>query len=241
MNVGRIATTGIRVGNLAIAACLWALAAASEASTAAMSAPLRRRRSDPALGLLIALLVLVGAGGLGASPGRAATAKPCWERVVDDWLDNGTIDGTYSPSCYQAALKHVPEDLRDYSNIDAAISVALQDTLRSAGSSVKAAGGARQSSAVSGSKDGNATEANSRKSGYGTIRTLQNLPRRSIYRRAVDSLGGTTANSLPIPLLVLAGLGSALFALALALAARSRIRGHFPRDLDSSDQQKTTR
>jgi hypothetical protein len=179
----------------------------------------------PVLVSFVALFVLVGAGTLTPSGRAAATAKPCWERVVDDWLDNGVIDGTYRASCYGAALKHVPEDLRDYSNIDAAISAALQDTLRRAGASVKAANATPQSSAGSGSRGGTATEANSRKTAYRTTRTLQSFPRRSIYRRAVDSLGVTPANSLPIPLLVLAGLGSALFILAIALAARGRIRG----------------
>lgn len=178
----------------------------------------------PAFALSAVLLVLVGLITATTAPGRAAaTAKPCWQRVLDDWLDNGTIDGKYSASCYQAALTHVPQDLRDYSDIDAAISVALQDTLRRAGSN--GAGGAHQSSGGSATSSGSTTNANSRKTAYGTTRTLQALPRRSIYRRAVDELGGTQANSLPIPLLVLAGLGSALLLLAIALAARGRVRG----------------
>jgi len=44
--------------------------------------------------------------------------------------DNGTIDKQYKAACYQQALKHVPEDLRDYSNITDAISAALSASLR---------------------------------------------------------------------------------------------------------------
>ncbi len=50
--------------------------------------------------------------------------------MIDDWLDNGTIDGHYKAACYQQALKHVPEDLRDYSNITDAITAAMNGTLR---------------------------------------------------------------------------------------------------------------
>ena len=85
--------------------------------------------------ITLALLALVaGLVAASVSPSSAAAAgKPCWERVIDDWLDNGTIDGQYKPACYQQALKHVPEDLRDYSNITDAISAALSASLRGGG------------------------------------------------------------------------------------------------------------
>jgi hypothetical protein len=38
------------------------------------------------LASLVAVFVLVGAGALIPSARAAATAKPCWERVLDDWL-----------------------------------------------------------------------------------------------------------------------------------------------------------
>jgi hypothetical protein len=180
-------------------------------------------KSLPPVLASVALFVLVGGGVAVPSARAAATAKPCWERVLDDWLDNETIDGMYSPSCYRAALGHVPEDLRDYSDIDAAISAALQDALRRSHARVTRASATRQRSGGSGSGGGTTTDANTGTTAYGTDRSLQVLPRRSIYRRAVDELGGTTADSLPIPLLVLAGLGSALLVLAIALAARNRV------------------
>lgn len=162
---------------------------------------------------IVALLAALSAGAVTASPGRvAATAKPCWEQVIDDWLDNQSIDGTYKPSCYQQALKHVPEDLRDYSDITGAISIALQKALR-------------------GNEDGGAsargTQANggsSKENADGKPRHLQNVPDRSYYRRAIDNLGTTSADSLPIPLLVLAGLGTALLLSAAGLAAHKRLK-----------------
>jgi hypothetical protein len=53
--------------------------------------------------MTLALLAL--AAGLAAAlvtPSSASAAgKPCWELVIDDWLDNGTINGQYKAACYQ--------------------------------------------------------------------------------------------------------------------------------------------
>jgi hypothetical protein len=155
------------------------------------------------------LALLAGLITVAATPSQASAAgKPCWERVIDDWLDNGAIDKRYAPSCYRQALKHVPEDLRDYSNITDAINAALQDALRpgARGGIPGAPGG------------GNGVP------GAGNDRRLQASPSKSLYRKAIDNLGTTNADSLPIPLLVLAGLGTALLLTAGGLAARKRLR-----------------
>ena len=91
------------------------------------------------------------------------------------------------------------------------ISAALQNKLRGGGG---ANGG--PSSAGSG---GSGNE-----SGDSKPRKLQNAPGRSYYRRAIDNLGTTSADSLPIPLLVLAGLGTALLLTAAGLATRKRLK-----------------
>jgi hypothetical protein len=154
-----------------------------------------------------------------ALPGQAAAAKPCWERVIDDWLANGTITGTYKVSCYQQALKHVPEDLRDYSNITDAINAAMLATLR--GTPGNGSGSGSGSGTGSGSDPGNPSvgSSNAEKN-----RRLQATPERSYYRRAIDNLGTTSADSLPIPLLVLAGLGTLLLVSAAGLAGAKRYR-----------------
>jgi len=166
--------------------------------------------------ITLALLVLVA--GLAAATVRpssaAAAGKPCWERVIDDWLDNGTIDKQYRAACYQQALKHVPEDLRDYSNITDAISAALSATLRGdSGNGNGPSGG--------GSSSGNDTQT-------GKNRAVQGVPAQSYYRRAIDNLGTTKANSLPIPLLVLAALGALLLVSAGGLAASKRLKPRRP-------------
>ena len=152
-----------------------------------------------------------------ALPGQAAAAKPCWERVIDDWLANGTITGTYKVNCYQQALKHVPEDLRDYSNITDAINAAMLATLRGTPGN------------GNGSDPGTGSDSNPGNPSVGSTkaeknRRLQATPERSYYRRAIDNLGTTSADSVPIPLLVLAGLGTLLLLSAGGLAGAKRYR-----------------
>jgi hypothetical protein len=156
---------------------------------------------------LVALLA--GLAGVTAAPAQAK-GKACWERVIDDWLNGRPLD-KYSSKCLQAAMKNVPEDLRDYSDITDVISAALQDQLRG--------GGGPNGGSSGGSSSGSGDE-----SGGDTPRKLQNVPDRSYYRRAIDNLGTTSADTLPIPLLVLAGLGTALLLTAGGLAARKRIK-----------------
>ena len=159
---------------------------------------------------VVLVALLAGLAGGTAAPAQAK-GKACWERVIDDWL-NGKPLNKYSPKCLQAALKNVPEDLRDYSDITDVISAALQNKLRGGGGNDGTNSGA-------GSSSGGGDQ-----SGDNTPRKLQNVPDRSYYRRAIDNLGTTSADSLPIPLLVLAGLGTALLLTAAGLAARKRLK-----------------
>jgi hypothetical protein len=171
--------------------------------------------------ITLALLALVaGLAAAAAMPSSAAAAgKPCWERVIDDWLDNGTIDGHYKAACYQQALKHVPEDLRDYSNITDAISAALSGSLRAH----SGAGSGTGTGTSSGSGNGNGS------SNGGKNRQTQGVPAQSLYSKGIASLGTTKASSIPIPLLVLAGLGALLLVSAGGLAANKRLKARAPR------------
>jgi hypothetical protein len=168
--------------------------------------------------ITLALLVLVaGLAAAAALPSSAAAAgKPCWERVIDDWLDNGTIDKQYKAACYQQALKHVPEDLRDYSNITDAISAALSTSLRG------------DSGNGNGSSSGGGSSSGSGNSDAGKSRVPQAVPAQSIYDKGIHSLGTTKASSIPIPLLVLAGLGALLLVSAGGLAAQKRLKARRP-------------
>ena len=61
--------------------------------------------------------------------GGAAAASACAQDVIDDWADNGIVDGTYPAECYQNAIAELPEDLRSYSSATEDINRALQQSL----------------------------------------------------------------------------------------------------------------
>ena len=60
----------------------------------------------------------------------ASAAPPCGRQVIDDWWDNGRIDGTYADHCYDDAIESLPRDVRDYSSAQEDITRALQAKLR---------------------------------------------------------------------------------------------------------------
>src|SRR3989442_11831297 len=72
--------------------------------------------------LLLSVLVLVALLTFGA--GTAAAKAPCWKTLMNDWYD-GRIDGTYKVSCYKEAIRHLPQDLQDYSQARSDLSRAL--------------------------------------------------------------------------------------------------------------------
>jgi hypothetical protein len=58
-----------------------------------------------------------------------ATGKNCYKTLIQDWYD-GRIDRTYPVHCYQDALKHLPQDVKTYSDAYDVISRALADATR---------------------------------------------------------------------------------------------------------------
>src|SRR4051794_27066879 len=175
-------------------------------------------RLRPAAITLALLVLIVGLAAAAATPSSAAAGKPCWEQVIDDWLDNGTINGQYKAACYQQALKHVPEDLRDYSNITDAISAALSASLGASGT-----GPGNGTGNGDGTTNGGGGNSGNTDPSGGTNRKLQTAPPDSIYTRGIDKLGTTQASSIPVPLLVLAGLGTLLLISAAGLAVHKRL------------------
>jgi hypothetical protein len=155
---------------------------------------------------VLAATLAVGLLGL-ALPGTAA-AKSCARQVIDDWSQHGELTRTYPIRCLRAALDQVPEDLRDYSNITDDIQAALQAQLD------------RRANLDRAKRLGIPDSTNA-----GPNRSLQlSHPPPSLYRRAIDNLGTTSADSIPIPLLVLASLGGLLLLSAAGMTATRRIR-----------------
>ena len=152
-----------------------------------------------AAGLLVALFI----------PAQAAAGTPCWKKVLNDW-SNGRAIKVYPLHCYRDAIRNLPEDLRDYSSAADDIQAALQAQIaKRTGRQLQSNGGGNSTSARKGGKN---------------AESLSGGPPRSAYRQAIDHLGTSNADSLPIPLLVLASLGGFLLALAAAMTTAKRVR-----------------
>jgi hypothetical protein len=146
--------------------------------------------------LATATLVVVAAFfSVGVSSAEAAT--PCWKRALDDWSDNGRMDDVYSQACIQAAIDHLPEDLRIYSNAPEII------------------GGARQRSVRDRALAGTSGEPPTAKAPTRSVEPVTEVepetgPRQEGPISSVLGKGTTDASSIPLPLMVLAGLALAL-------------------------------
>jgi hypothetical protein len=166
------------------------------------------------------VLAAVAGVATGLEPAAAAT-KPCWKRLINDWYD-GRIDNVYTVKCYREAIKHLPDDVESYSDARADIERALLSAIRNSGGKlgpndpVPAQKKSRsqdpgETSTVAGGDNGSGTPPTSGGSGDGS-----------------DSLLGkvkpANADSVPIPLLVLAGLALVLLAAASAGFAARRIQ-----------------
>ncbi|MDQ2980828.1 MAG: hypothetical protein M3R26_00690 [Actinomycetota bacterium] len=122
--------------------------------------------------------------------GTAAAKTPCWQRVIDDWTANDQLDRTYSVTCYRQALKHIPEDLRDYTPIVDDISTAMHAVLR------------------------NNTGGGSKTGGGGTSTANAAQPSKHATKAASARLSGSETNQLPMPLILLGSLALALLGAA---------------------------
>jgi len=155
--------------------------------------------------VLVALLAFLafGAGTASAKAAKASKA-PCWKLLLNDWYPDGRIDGTYPKHCYTEAINHLPEDVRDYGAARSDITRALL----------------------------NAIATNNRNGGppFGPDSLIPGEGKRSLQGHKKDGgflhwlaakLGPGSATGIPLPLLILAGLGLLLVAAAGAsFAAR---------------------
>lgn len=143
----------------------------------------------------MALLLLAGAP-------PAAAAAPCWKRLINDWYDNGRIDKTYRIHCYREALDHLPQDVETYSSLSEDINRALQDAIRGGGGP-----GGSDGASYGGGPGGDATPGGADE---------ESEPSQGLFRWALDKLGPSNADSIPLPLLILAALGLLLMAAGAA-------------------------
>lgn len=153
------------------------------------------------------LVALTGVFAL-AAPATATAAKPCWKQIVDDWYDNEQIDGSYSQKCYAEAEKNLPQDLRDYSDLPGEIARARQRDLRDQPSDPGKATRVVQSvGPVDEKNDDDNNDKNDKNDQSGKAPSAGGP-----IDDLLEAAGPSSADSPPIPLLVLAGLALLLVA-----------------------------
>ena len=161
-------------------------------------------------------MLAVTAGLLVTGPASAAT--PCWKTLINDWYD-GRIDGTYAIPCYREAISHLPSDVESYSSAADDIRRALQERI----SGKKPSGGSAAPGTTNGSGGGGSTTGggpNGSKGSGGTSTTGRKPPKGALPD-VLNAGSPHHADSVPIPLLVLAGIAVLLLAAGSAgLVAR---------------------
>ena len=181
------------------------------------------------LGFLAALTAMLAV----ASPAGAASS--CGRAVIDDWYDNGRVDGTYALHCYDDAINTLPRDVRDYSSAKDDIQRALQARKRGEAAppatsdpTPGSGGGTTTPQDPEDPADTSTTET----TGSAPTGGSDDPPTGSEAGGAIDA-ESDSASSVPIPLLILAGLALLLVA---AGSAGYLIRRYQARRLPPSTQ-----
>ena len=150
-------------------------------------------------------LLVAGVGGAAAAPAASQTpTNKCWLDVINDWADNNQVDKIYAIPCYTQAIQHLSAypDVAGYSSaaddIHRAMLAVIHEEGRGGPPSIGGGGGG-----PTGTPIGPTDNTTPPSSGH-----------RSLLQGLTDRLSPGNAQSIPLPLLVLAGL-----AILLLLAA----------------------
>lgn len=159
--------------------------------------------------ILLVLAVAVGSAASTAQPAQARTLTTCSKALIHDWLVDGRVDQTYPVHCYREALKRIPEDQLIYGTLRQDLNRALQSVIRDHNGHVQANTPVPPFGGGGGSSNGGDGPNGTGGTGGGVFHWL------------ARKLGPNTADSIPIPLLILGGLALALMAAAgISLLAR---------------------
>ena len=170
-----------------------------------------RRRAVKSFLLVIATGVVLALGT--AAP--AGAAVPCWKALINDWYD-GSIDRTYPPYCYTAAIHHLPQDVSTYSS-------AKDDIERALLASVREDRGGDPPTYNPSDPSGSGSTSDGTSSGSGDTSSSEQSSK-GIITRAIEWLGPSNAASVPLPLLILAGVAFLLLAAAGGSFVNRRIQ-----------------
>ena len=142
--------------------------------------------------LVASLALLVAVPAASAAPAATLTpTKGCWLDVINDWLDNNRVDKIYAIPCYAQAIQQLNRypDVQNYSSAAEDIRRAELAAIHDRGSGGSSGGGGQQGGGGGGGGNGNG--------GSGT----KQPPITSVF----NSVKPSSAQSVPLPLIVLAG------------------------------------
>jgi hypothetical protein len=146
------------------------------------------------------LLLLAAVLSLLVLAGPASAAKPCGRQVLDDWND-GRIDGTYQLHCYDDAIELIPRDVRYYSSAEEDINRAMTAAMRNEEAPPNSGGVPVAPPEEPAETDTTTTEG-----------TATPPPPDDLGPEVAPEVGSESVSSVPIPLLILAGLALLLVA-----------------------------
>jgi hypothetical protein len=157
------------------------------------------------LKLFLSLTTLAATLALTVAAAPASAGTPCWKLVIADWYHDGRIDGTYPIPCYEQAKQHLPPDVQAYADASDEIERAMLDRLRHKDDPAHNQKGKRNAAPV-------------------TFSSGPREPPKGLVSRLIDKIGPSNADSVPLPLLVLAGVAFLLLAAAGASFVARRIQ-----------------
>lgn len=149
--------------------------------------------------LILVLLLAAVVGTTSAGEAQARTFSKCSAALIRDWYVDGRIDKTYPVRCYREALRDIPEDQIVYGTLRDDLTRALASVIRANDGHVTPETLVPPGIGGSGG-DGDGAGGSKGDDGF--------------FGWLANTLGPDTAESVPVPLLVLAGLALALMAAA---------------------------
>jgi hypothetical protein len=147
--------------------------------------------------LILVLAVAAFAGLARVDKAEARLESKCSQALIHDWYVDGRVDKTYPVHCYREALRDIPEDQIVYGTLRDDLTRALQAVIRNNNGDVGP--NTPVPPAVPGDGDGGDSGGDHNE---------------GFFTRLARALGPDTADSIPIPLLVLSGLALLLIAAA---------------------------
>ena len=145
--------------------------------------------------LILVLAVAAFAGLARVDKAEARLESKCSQALIHDWYVDGRVDRSYPVHCYREALRDIPEDQIVYGTLRDDLTRALQAVIRDNNGDVGP--NTPVPPAVPGDDSG---DSGGDHEGF--------------FTRLARALGPDTADSIPIPLLVLSGLALLLIAAA---------------------------